>query len=243
MRMMIASSLLLALAAGCGGDVQGAWTIELPFVADEACADVVDHDFIEAVPITDDPAGGADTGADTGVPLDTTEDQSTTTRLLYARIEQTAGSSAVLILGDEAWLGQQQGDGSWLFSWAGEDVDDRSDSHETGYALTESWRLTTDESITLSVSGDGGTGTWASATAEAHTWTEPDSWAEAVGLDPGQIPAASYLRYADDAQLFDPGDPVVNTRQGQECDDSPCRLSVEHACEASRDLSLTRARY
>ncbi|RME25372.1 MAG: hypothetical protein D6798_09140 [Deltaproteobacteria bacterium] len=243
MSRALVSLLALPLFAGCGGEVTGAWLVELPTVPDETCIDVVDHDFIEAVPLAGTGDDAEDGGADTGAGLSATEEASTSTRLLYLRVESTGDGSAVLIMGEEAWLGARQADGTWRFLQSGEDAEERSESHESGYVYTESWRLQDEESITLDLAGDGGTGTWSSVVAETRAWTEPDSWSEAVGRDPGRIPAADYLRYAADAELFDPGDPVVNTRQGQECDDSPCRLSVEHRCETSRPLTLTRARY
>ncbi len=238
MRMILLGAA--GLLAGCGGSgIGGIWTLQLPYEADTACVDTLSHNFLDAA---EPEAGEIEDDGWTEESTDSVSDL-----LMFVQIEETdKKDNAVLVMGGEAWPGFQTGKGRWTFSWTGEEQSTDSISHESGYTFTSDLLALSEEQLVLTIDSGIGGGTWELASSAEQSWTEPDSWAEELGLDPGQIPSAMYLvSTEEEGEAFGGGgaQPVVNTREGQDCDSSPCRLTVATVCDSSIPLTMTRTTY
>ncbi len=225
------SLLSVLLLTGCAG-VDGTWmfTRSLTIATGEECTSSVTHDFVGAYP----PPTLADDSAWTE--SDTSEVSSD---VFFGRVDQE-GKVAVLIVGESAYPGQKQEDGSWVFSWDHTSAGRQNDTHESGYQFVYSYEATTTTRVSGTFGGDGFTGTWEDTSQSLLSWTESDTWSEDVAVSigsTGQIPSSSYLLKLD----LD-GNEVAATNDyvTPDCDVSGCLLTVSAACGYSYDMTGQR---
>lgn len=224
--MLLALSLL-----GCASPVWGTWmfTREATLPTGEECGESLSHNFVGAD--TPEEAAG-DTGwVETGTGEVSEE-------VFFGRIEATEDGAA-LILQDVVLPGIEGDKGTWTFAWTTSVATSESDAHASGYTFAHEQRV--DE--TLRVAGTFVDGTFVGAheaeTTTNHTWSESDAWSEEAAAyvgENGELPAGDYLVVVDqEGTLVE----ANNSREGLECGDAGCLLSVQQSCAYRYDLTGT----
>lgn len=214
--------MLLLLLAACGGGPVGTWMFfrEIPQFTGDECATSVSHNFVgayEPPPAQDD--------------LSWTQDESSVVseEVSFGRIEQT-GDGMVLIVGNEAFPGVDEGKGRYTFTWVGEDADVLEQQHVTGYRFVSNVASATTMRISGTFDRDGFAGAWDVETSTVSTYTESDTWSKEAAAyvgNPGQIPAYSYLLKLD-AKGNETA--ATNDQTAYDCGAAECALTVQDGC-------------
>ncbi len=225
-RVLLTGALLAATA--CGGD-GGVWMLQLGPAGEPSCTESISHNFTAAYVPTD---------ASSGAWVTTTAVEGGDS-LLFARLVEGRGKEGTLLLGDVALPGARDGS-TWTFTWEDARSSSTTSEHETGYVYT-SFQDTSDAiTLVLDLGRKDGAGTLETASTLAASWSESDTWDEAVGFATGQIPAADYLVIWD-SSAGDGGAevPAENRQDDFDCDTQPCALTVQSSCTTSQSVAAT----
>lgn len=221
---------LSLLATGCSmGGPSGIWMIQYTPV-------VTDEDPCETT--------GTENFSNVDFPEDITTEKGdwteTVTRevsdmLLFVQIETTASGEAVLLLGNAAYPGTNDG-GTWTFKWDAATANSDVLEHVDGYQYTEASESTDSTVFTIEPKGDTATGLIKSNSDQTQSWSESDEWdADATGVSDGSIPA--------DMLENSEGQPGRNTSDRAECDAPNCQIAMATTCQASQDFSAIKTDY
>ena len=214
--------------------ISGVWTIEIPGDdGEDGCSDDVSHNFDGATVISTDTA----TGIPGGVEVD--ESHSSSPTLVVIAIEQSDGSTAVLMSGNELYPGTKV-DGAWSFTW---EKSNESKSTETfkDYSYSVDLSSTGTTTWSLTPTGDALSGSVDAASEGKSSYSESDTWGEdaAAQFPNGQIPSNRYLTVTrQDSEV-----PATNSVDKQECGGGDCSLKVTSTCEGSIDITGARTGY
>ncbi|MCK6505539.1 hypothetical protein L6R53_19440 [Myxococcota bacterium] len=220
--------IAVLLATGCTSN-EDIWLLQVPYLLEPTCQTTVTHNFIGAY----QPEDG--TGRWTEEQLSERSDA-----LYFAQISFLDAQTATMVLGGEVWPGTSSEKGEWEFAWTGEADDRLSREHAEGYRYTEQKYAQVVETISLSIDGKTGSGSWDVDSVLDDTYTETDQWDVSVGLSEGTIPAGAWLVVDDE---FADGVPVTNLADQAECADATCQLRVQDSCQESRDFEATLTGY
>lgn len=220
--------LAALLAPGCFSN-EDIWLLQVPYLLEPTCETTVSHNFIGAY----EPSEGTSRW--------TEEELSERSDALYfAQISFLDGQTATMVLGGQVWPGTSSEKGEWEFTWTGTADDRLSREHAEGYRYTEQKFAQVVETISLTIDGKAGSGSWDIDSVADDTYTETDQWDVAVGLAQGTIPAGTWLVVDDE---FADGVPVTNLPDEAECQDATCQLRVQDSCQESRDFEATLTGY
>jgi hypothetical protein len=230
-------TLMLGLL-GCNAeatDIEGIWALMLPNLQDveEDCSEAISHNFTEGqVPEEDDEI---ETRFDEEIET-TRSDQMTLVQIVRSDVNK---DEAMLFAGARAYPGKETDKGSWLFTWEGSEITDRTQTHVDGYEYTELIDEARVASIRVNVSKDGTKGTWTEETVTAATYTETDAWSEEITeIDAnGQMPSSTYLVVEIGSGSLTP---LFNSRDRADCDGDACELELDISCTNEREFSAIK---
>jgi hypothetical protein len=217
--------------SACGGDMTGIWLFEIEgFSGLECDVDVTSQNF-----------RGAYVAEEAEDPIwQTEETEEVSPELVFGQIQTSGKDGWVLVLGDTAYPGTDNGD-TWTFSWERSDDNTDLQSHQTGYTYDQQVNSRSVTTFSLSPMKESASGSVDSTTESWNYYSETDIWLEFVGFDEGRIPASTYLQVTE---VGEDGIPIVagasNTRESMDCEDEDCVLEVETSCSASRTVRATR---
>ena len=226
------SALLGLLLVGCNAGDSGIWILELPYTDATECEDVLTHNFTNGYveeEETDDAVWIVE------------ESETLSPRLLTVQVEDYGDGNALLLIGNVMYPGVA-GTNGWVFSWTGSTDSNSTQTHEAGYTYTTNNVATSEEKITLVVSGDTATGSWSSNANSDRSWSESDTWdGPGVGSFTGSIPSSQYLvhDYYEKKTLIE-GAPLSNSFEEADCS-GDCELQITSSCAGSTDFSANRA--
>ena len=228
MRRILVLGLFMS---GCGGDMSGIWLFELDgFDGLECESDVTSQNF----------RGAYVAEADDDPIWQTEETDEVSPELIFGQIEPSGKDGWVLVLGNTAYPGTDNGD-VWTFSWERSDDSTELESHQSGYTYDKQESSSSVTTITLTPTKESASGSVDLTTSSWNYYSETDIWAGFVGFDEGRIPAGAYLRVTE---VGEDGIPSVvgasNTREALDCEDEDCVLEVENDCSSSRGIKATR---
>lgn len=212
----------------CSSDPVGVWAVLYPEAkGDPTCSNTISHTFLLGQIAETEPV--QETGWSTST--DTTAGQ----HLAFWHVIEGQGTM-VLANGEEAWLGVENDDGSWTFSWTSVETVSNTDSHEWGYEFVESVRTEETASITMALDRDVFTGSVDADVATKGTWKESDYWSQEIGEvgSSGQMPSSTYLVYPDDVGELRA---LPNLRDSEDCPDGLCTLSIDSFCTSGYDIT------
>jgi hypothetical protein len=210
-------TLMLGLL-GCNAeatDIEGIWALMLPNLQDveEDCSEAISHNFTEGqVPEEDDEI---ETRFDEEIET-TRSDQMTLVQIVRSDVNK---DEAMLFAGARAYPGKETDKGSWLFTWEGSEITDRTQTHVDGYEYTELIDEARVASIRVNVSKDA--------------WSE-----EITEIDAnGQMPSSTYLVVEIGSGSLTP---LFNSRDRADCDGDACELELDISCTNEREFSAIK---
>ena len=220
--------MLLVTLLACRADPAGVWAVLYPELkADPACSNTVGHNFLQGQ------IAEAEVEEETG--WNSSTDTVGAEHLTFWQILDGEGQM-VLSDGERAWLGTQNEDRSWTFSWTTVETTTTTDEHEWGYLYEEKVKETTDALITVDLDGDVFTGRVETELSTEGTWTESDAWSQEiteVGAS-GQMPSQTVLVYADELGELNA---LSNLRDRADCPNDVCELNVDSFCTSGYDVN------
>jgi hypothetical protein len=157
-------------------------------------------------------------------------DNTQSPELFFVQILGGGSDDAFLIVDDEVYPGEIDGNDMW-FEWTHRDDSESNSEHDSGYEFTLDTEDTTRTRYEFERDGSGITGRRIDTNSFSWESTESDEWDSGdVGFNSGQLNAWPYLE----------GD-ADNSGSNDECSGSTCSVSItsESAVEYSLSGSLT----
>jgi len=216
---------LLSFAPACAPGVDGVWRVRYATQDGSSCETSFEHNLPGAVESTGDLGSGWEEDYEgPGLPS-----------AFYVLITTGDDGSTRLVPPDEGVIyeGLDEGGGAWTFTstYVRDNVVTRD--HPSGYAFTSTSHYARDSTYEIAFDGDLGEGDSTLRDASDVEASEPDTWDESVGMEEGALPTSGLV-------WEDSGDPVFNTRGGEECADAGCNLSRVNDCTTLGRLSMLR---
>lgn len=213
--------LIMMALTGCK-DPTGIWLFQLETSGFE-CVDTITENYND----------GSVPGGTTGTSEWTLEYTETVSpALMFGQIAQHSRTEGVLIFGGEVYPGTLA-DGTWTFSWTGEESSQSSETHQDGYRFGYDVVGTGTTTFSLDISGDDAVGEISGETDATQTWTESDEWdRNENGVFSSQIPSTTYLVDGD-------GFGVTNSDVESDCSAADCELSVQSLCSGATPFTAT----
>jgi methionine-rich copper-binding protein CopC len=226
---------LVPLLSACTAvDPNGVWALGIPVLQfdDDACEEVVEHNFKDAEVVDEDEAPSLDSGVE--IDEETTTEGSN--QLVMALISTSGKETAVMVVGNEAWPGRLDGTNTYTFEWTTTSQSSVSrDAAEGSYEFDADSSSETVQQISLEFSEQAADGTLTVKTTSTASYEESDTWNEdtmaTIGRT-GDIPASRYLTLETDI-----GARAAQNQWDKEDCDGTCELGVTTTCTASGDVS------
>jgi len=219
------SLVALLLAAACAPPApDGVWLFHMEAEAEEACTSSVTHSFLHAWEPDEEDAD----------PWTDSEGLTESESLFLGLVTSTGPDTAVLVIGDETFLGTTGDDGDWAFTWTGTTASSAESSHASGYLYTDASTRTDTRTWDLVLESETrftGEASWGSSSTES--WTESDTWSEELSLEigeTGRIPVGGYLVTTDGAG----GTMAASNHYAVlDCSIGDCTLEATETCSAA----------
>ena len=226
--MILVGMTLMLLLASCGKPPVGVWAVLYSDPkGDPSCSNTISHNFLLGQI--------AETEPEEETTWSSTTETSSGQHLAFWQVLEGEGA-LILADGEQAWLGAENEDGGWTFSWSEVETTKSTDTHEWGYEFVESVRVEEEANITMVPEGDEFTGRRGTVTATEGSWRESDYWSQEIAEvgSSGQMPSGSYLVYPDEA-----GDlrALANLRDTEDCPNGECELTIDEYCKQGMDIS------
>lgn len=225
---------------GCGPDLpDGVWqfSVYIEELPEDTCATTVTHNFETAwVPEAEEVESD----------WSSTAESLYSEQVVFALVTTTGPDTATMVVGDLAYPGSLQVDGTWRFTWAGSSGSTSRDEHTSGYVYAAAATETDQVTFDLLLEDGMATGDVSETVTSSQSWTESDAWSQEV-MDQigttGQIPASSYLVTSGEDYDGDgyPDDvPAYNSGEVWDCRTDECTLNVNSTCDWSYTVSGVR---
>ena len=164
--------------------------------------------------------------------------------IVFGQLTTTTKGSGVLVIGDQAYEGDLEGD-VWSFKW--EESTESADwqNHYTGYGYAEYIETDYAVDITLTLdTKDSGSGDMKSTDETTYTYMEVETWTDeavsAIG-GTGQIPVGTWL-VVDDPETGATYT-ASNDFETADCAESVCEVAQTLGCEREVEFDATRTDY
>jgi hypothetical protein len=212
--------LALLPLLGCAPEM-GIWLLEIDAVNTVECEETLSHNFIDVVPPTTESEDPNWTEEENG---------SESPELAFVQVEKGGGNLCVMLWGNKTLPGTCDGS-SWNFEWSGEEKGNSSRVHALGYTYSHDYDYQSKTKLSLEISGESASGSLNNNSSTSDSWMESDMWAQAVGLQKGDMPVGRYLKTrTTDEEGNATVSPTANSRPNSECAASECTLEASATC-------------